>query len=171
MADELCESDSELPQLLSNFDLNADIESTGENEGDWLSEVSDNSDSECEMEQLLGTDKSNGFSLVSGDSDHIGTDLDDAHAVCVKVEETVVTSPCVKVYDSGCTTHITPYRDAVQNFVKISPRMFQAANKHSFRAVGMGEMTIDVPNNIDILKLRLMEVLYSPEVNYTLSVR
>ena len=64
--------------------------------------------------------------------------------------------------------HITPYRDAVQNFVKITLRSFQAANKQSFRVVGMGEMTIDILNNVNILKLRLTEVLYSPEVGYTL---
>jgi GAG-pre-integrase domain len=58
-------------------------------------------------------------------------------------------------------------QDTVQNLVKIFPRMFQAANKHSFKAVGMGEMTIDIPNNVDILKLRLTEALYSPKVSYT----
>jgi gag-polypeptide of LTR copia-type/Pol polyprotein, beta-barrel domain len=163
MADELWDSDSELPPLLSTIDLDLDIESTGDGKGDWFSEVSDNSDSECEMEQLPGTDESDGFSLVSSDSDRIGTDLEDAHAVCVKVEEAAGTSPCVKVYDSGCTTHITPYQDTVQNFVKISPKSFQAANKQSFMAVGMGEMTIDIPNNVDISKLRLTEVLYHPK--------
>ena len=32
----------------------------------------------------------------------------------------------------------------------------------------MGEMTIDIPNGIDFLQLQLTEVLYSPEVGYTL---
>ena len=32
----------------------------------------------------------------------------------------------------------------------------------------MGEMTIDIPNSADISQLKLMEVLYSPEVGYTL---
>ena len=32
----------------------------------------------------------------------------------------------------------------------------------------MGEMTIDVPNGTDMSQLRLTEVLYSPEVGYTL---
>ena len=64
--------------------------------------------------------------------------------------------------------HITPYCKAVQNFIKITPRSFQAANKQNFRAPGIGEMTINVLNNVDISKLRLTEVLYSPEVGYTL---
>ena len=120
------------------------------------------------MEQLPETDESDVFLLISGDSDCIDTNLDNAHAVCVKVEETVETSLCIEVYDSGCTIHITPYRKAVQNFVKITPRSFQAVNKQSFRAVGIGKMTIDIPNNVDISKLRLTEVLYLPEVGYTL---
>jgi hypothetical protein len=37
-----------------------------------------------------------------------------------------------------------------------------------FKAVGTGEMTIDVPNGVDISQLSLTEVLYSPEVGYTL---
>ena len=81
MADELWDSDSELPPLLSNIDLDSNIESTGDCEGDWFSEVSD-SDSECEMEQLPGTDKSDGFLLVSGDLDCTGTNLDDACSMC-----------------------------------------------------------------------------------------
>ena len=168
MADELWDSDLELPPLLSNIDSGSDAESTGDCKGDWFSEISDDSDGECETVLLPETDESDGFSLASGDLNHIDTDLDDAHAVCVEVEETLGTSPCVEVYNSGCTTHITPYQDAVQNYVKITPRLFQAANKQSFRAVGIGEMTIDVPNNVDISKLRLTEVLYSPEVGYTL---
>jgi hypothetical protein len=76
--------------------------------------------------------------------------------------------PRVEVYDSGCTRHITPYRDVVENFIETSPKSFRAANKQNFKAVGMGKMTIDVPNGIHISQLRLTEVLYSPEVGYTL---
>ena len=32
----------------------------------------------------------------------------------------------------------------------------------------MGKMTIDVPNGTDVSKLQLMEVLYSPDMGYTL---
>jgi len=41
-------------------------------------------------------------------------------------------------------------------------------NKQKMSAVGMGEMIIDVPNGTDMSKLRLTEVLYSPDVGYTL---
>ena len=37
-------------------------------------------------------------------------------------------------------------------------------------AVGMGEMIIDIPNGTDMSKLRLTEVLYSPDMGYTLGL-
>jgi len=76
--------------------------------------------------------------------------------------------PRAEIYDSGCSKHLTPYRDALENFVEIPPKTFQAANKQTMSAVGMGEMIINVPNGADISPLRLTEVLYSPEVGYTL---
>jgi len=75
---------------------------------------------------------------------------------------------CTEVYDSGCTSHISPYRNNLKNFIEISPKSFQAANKQDFQAVGKGEMVIDLLNGANILQLHLMEVLYAPEVGYTL---
>ena len=45
---------------------------------------------------------------------------------------------------------------------------FSAANKQKFTASGKGEMIINLPNGVEVSKLRLTEVLYSPEVRYTL---
>jgi len=73
-----------------------------------------------------------------------------------------------KLYDSGCTQHISPFQDDFENLRDIPPKSFLAANKQSFSATGKGEMVIDVPNGADISQLRLTEVLYSPEVGYTL---
>jgi hypothetical protein len=77
-------------------------------------------------------------------------------------------SPHSELYDSGTTCHITLFRDKLNNFVKIPPRSFSTANKSSFSAVGQGDLVIDVPNGVDISKLHLTEVLYSPEIEYTL---
>jgi hypothetical protein len=77
-------------------------------------------------------------------------------------------SPRVEVYDSGRMRHITPYRDDVVNFIKISLKSFQAANQQNFTTVGIGEMIVDVPNSINISQLKLTKVLYSPEVGYIL---
>ena len=75
---------------------------------------------------------------------------------------------CTEVYDSGCTSHISPYWNDLKNFIEIAPKTFQAANKQDFQALGKGEMVVDIPNGADISQLCLMEVLYSPKVWYTL---
>ena len=60
------------------------------------------------------------------------------------------------------------YHENFNNFTEIPLREFLAANKQSFSAIGKGKMVIDVPRDTDVLKLWLTEVLYSPEVSYTL---
>jgi GAG-pre-integrase domain len=41
-------------------------------------------------------------------------------------------------------------------------------NKQKFNATGVGEMIVEVPNGMDTSKMRLTEVLYSPEIGFTL---
>ena len=73
-----------------------------------------------------------------------------------------------ELYDSRCTNHISPYRNKFKNFEETIPRHFYAANKQSFSAVGKGDLVINVPNNLKTSQLWLTDVLYSPEVSYTL---
>jgi hypothetical protein len=73
-----------------------------------------------------------------------------------------------ELYDSGCTQHISPYLGDFDNFVEIPPKAFRTAKEQSFSATGKGEMVIDVPDGAEFTQLRLTEVLYSPEVGYTL---
>ena len=74
-----------------------------------------------------------------------------------------------ELYDSGCTNHISPYRDRFENFENIVPRKFRAANQQTFSTTGIGELIIDVPNGDGhFCKLRLSGVQYSPEITYTL---
>ena len=73
-----------------------------------------------------------------------------------------------KLCNSGCTKHISPYHKNFNNSTKIPPREFLAANKQSYSAIGKGEMVINIPKDTNVSKLQLTEVLYSPEVSYTL---
>lgn len=73
-----------------------------------------------------------------------------------------------ELYDSSCTCHISPYRDDFENFEAISPKSFCTANQEMFSATGTGSITVDVPAGVDIKKLELTEVMYCPEVGYTL---
>ena len=60
-----------------------------------------------------------------------------------------------ELYDSGCTRHISPYREDFESFVEIPPMSFSAANKQKFNASGKGEMVIDIPNGIEISQSRM----------------
>ena len=84
------------------------------------------------------------------------------------VAESVQMSVKAELYDSGCTNHISPYKTDFENLQAIEPRHFHAANKQTFSTIGKGELVIDVPNDSGTTELRLLEVLYSPEVTYTL---
>jgi len=55
-----------------------------------------------------------------------------------------------------------------ETFAEIPLKVFNTANQQKFDAIGQGEMVIEVPNGMDASKLTLTEVLYSPEVGYTL---
>ena len=127
---------------------------------------SDRAGSDWETEELSGVDGSEHGSLVDIDLDSVVATEPDELAALVGVGK--VSLPHAKIYDSGCSKHLMPYHDALKNFVKIPPKTFQAANKQTISAVGMGEMMIDIPNGADISQLRLTKVLYSPEVSYTL---
>ncbi len=76
--------------------------------------------------------------------------------------------PHVEILDSGTSRHLSPYRDDFNSMRDIPPQTLRAANKGNFSAIGAGELTIEVPDGVDVSKLQLHEVLYSPKVGYTL---
>jgi len=73
-----------------------------------------------------------------------------------------------ELYDSGCTNHISPYRQKFENFVRIPPRVFRTANQQNFSAIGKGDLLIDVPDGDDYSRLWLRNILFSSDVAYTL---
>jgi hypothetical protein len=73
-----------------------------------------------------------------------------------------------ELYDSSAGHHISPYRNNFINFISIPPKPFRAANKGTFYATGKGDLDILVPNGSDWWTLWLTDVLYSPDVGYTL---
>ena len=84
------------------------------------------------------------------------------------VAESGQTAGMAELYDSGCTNHISPYKDQFENFQTIVPRHFHAVNKQTFSTISKGEHIIDIPNGNGVTQLRLYDVLYSAEVGYTL---
>jgi hypothetical protein len=138
---------------------------------DWFSEVGDDSDaSSWDTEELSGVGMNDTESFVDVDLDSVAATGDVDAEVVAEVSENSNASnlPRQELYDSGTTRHISPYRKDFENYTEITPKSFTAANQQKFSAVGTGEMVVDVPNGVDVSSLRLTEVLYSPEVGYTL---
>lgn len=78
------------------------------------------------------------------------------------------TSTTVELYDSGASQHMSPYRDRFINFKSISPHPIQAADKHTFEAIGRGDLPIELPNGKSKTRILLTNVLYAPSMGVTL---
>jgi len=143
--DALTDPDSDLPDLLSLSDSDSDAderENLNISDADWFSEVGDDADLPCSDEI----------------TPELAAQVSDAHS----------DAPVVELYDSGSTRHISPYHNQFESLTTILPKSFAAANKQRFDVTGIGEMVIEVPNGVDVSKLRLTKALFSPEVGYTL---
>jgi len=115
-----------------------------EDDEDWFSEIGDDATLSDDSDWVLGD---------------IAAEVNEGHQQH---------GPVIKLYNSGSTRHISPYRELFETLTDIPPKPFKAANQQSFNATGVGEMIIEVPNGADASQLRLTEVLFSPEVGYTL---
>ncbi|TFK43041.1 hypothetical protein BDQ12DRAFT_718283 [Crucibulum laeve] len=158
------DSDSDVAFVVNGFKMDSDadmleyelmVDSSSQdaldhasNVDDWFSEIGDNaymnSDSSWDTKELPGASGDESNSFISWD-----TDSDAA--------EELITN----VVAEGLS------RDA-PHIEEIPPKSLCAANKQNFSAVGVGKMIVNISNGVDILKLQLMEVLYSSEVGYTL---
>jgi len=181
-------AEDSMPTLLtvlssSDSDSAQDIEECDDGGEDWFSEIGDDQDSlwgdGWDTKELSGID-SNHSLFVDVDLDSVGEkscnrfcdspnfpEPEDAAALD-STGSAFANGTCTELFDSGTTRHISPYRDMFENYTEIPRKSFNAANQQKFDAVGKGEMVIEVPNGVDATKLQLTEVLFSPEVGYTL---
>jgi hypothetical protein len=125
----------------------------------------DRAESGWDTEELSGVDRSETSSLVNVDLDSVAAE---AEELVTHADESLENDRCTEILDSGCSHHLAPYRESLTNYVEIEPKTFRAVNKCNMKAVGKGNMSIDVPNRDKVSKLKLTEVLYSPEVGYSL---
>ncbi|KAG1800684.1 uncharacterized protein BJ212DRAFT_1305220 [Suillus subaureus] len=154
-----CKSSYSIPSLLST-------ESSDDNNKEWTNFISTNED------WFLDIDK-NDVPLMSNWETDIavpssGNDTDLSIEITAEVIKDHGNGTTVKLYDSGMMKHTSPYHNQFRTLTPIPPKMFAAANKHYFDATGIGELIIEVPNGVDVSKLTLTEVPYSPAVGYTL---
>ena len=166
----------------SNEGEASDVEGDNDEGEDWFSDVGEDLDSPWgdgwDTEELSGVESKCLF--VDVDLDSVGGKSrnrfcdspvfpEPKNAAAIDGSGTAFADGLyTELFDSGTTRHISPYRDLFENFTEIPPKAFNAANKQKFEAVGQGEMLIELPNGVDSSKLQLTEVLYSPEVGYTL---
>jgi hypothetical protein len=152
-----------MPDLQEVSDSETESDSGDDESSDWLSEVGDEESSEA---STLGDALLEALSAELADifeDDFSGDSVDAA-----LTEEALSAGPRIELYDSGSTQHLSPYRDQFTSYRDIPPRPFTAANQQTFNATGTGDMVIEVPDGVDTSKLALTEVLYSPEIGYTL---
>ena len=144
-------SDSEVLDWLE--DVTCDMDECG-GVADWFEEeVAAGEDFEEKLNRKVGSLDVEEFRDMSGEA--------------FVVAESVQTVGMAELYDSGCTNHISPYKNQFKNFQSITPCHFHAANKQTFSTVGKGELVIDIPNSDGMTQLRLFNVLYSAEVRYS----
>lgn len=72
------------------------------------------------------------------------------------------------LFDSGATRHMSPHRDLFVNYKTIAPKTIQAADNHTFRGVGRGDMFITVPNGKTTTRILLRDVLHASAMGVTL---
>ncbi|KAF7288169.1 Retrovirus-related Pol polyprotein from transposon TNT 1-94 [Mycena chlorophos] len=168
------ESDDEMPALRSVGSSDWDSDSEDEDGASICSEgfLEALGAALCETEELSGTEgvMPFGVDLDSGDDwSSEQSETSSVHEEAAAAHEGEQVKLRSELFDSGSTRHLTPYRDELTNYVSIPPRNLSAANKSGFSPIGQGDMEIDVPNGVDACgKLHLTEVLYAPEVGYTL---
>jgi Pol polyprotein, beta-barrel domain len=74
----------------------------------------------------------------------------------------------VDVYDSGASGHMSPNRHRFITFKEITPSAINAADKTIFKATGIGSMRIGIPNGKMTMHVTLKDVLYCPDLAFTL---
>jgi hypothetical protein len=74
----------------------------------------------------------------------------------------------VEIYDSGATHHVSPYIDAFTDLKFIPPKPISAANNQTFDAIGEGNIQVEIPNGENFTLVTLCNVLYAPNVAFTL---
>ncbi len=73
----------------------------------------------------------------------------------------------VQLYDSGASTHMSPFRERFVTYHRIPVRPIVAANNKVFHAVGMGDFQIQMPNGATSTSALLRDTLHAPEMGVT----
>ena len=70
--------------------------------------------------------------------------------------------------DSGASRYYCPDCDKFENYQPISGQNITTADGHTLRAVGAGDVHIELPNGTKRTKAILKEAVYAPDMAFTL---
>jgi hypothetical protein len=73
-----------------------------------------------------------------------------------------------KLYNSGASHHMSPFRDRFKSYREIPPHAIAAADKRVFHAIGTGDLEIEVPNGKSSTSILLKDVLHAPKMGTTI---
>lgn len=74
----------------------------------------------------------------------------------------------VKLYNSGVSWHMSPYRDWFINFIDIKSHPIGSADNRTFQAVSKGDMYIDMSHETSTCCILLKDVLHAPDMRVML---
>jgi hypothetical protein len=74
----------------------------------------------------------------------------------------------MEIYDSGASALMSPNRSCFVDFRSINPRPVKATDKTTFMATGIRQIHVEIPNGGSATKVRLNDILYCPDLAFTL---
>ena len=77
-------------------------------------------------------------------------------------------STTTKLFDSGASRHMSPFRNHFMNYKEIEPRLIQVADKWIFHTVGLGDLKIEVPKGTSFMPIILKDVFHAPDMGLTI---
>ena len=72
-----------------------------------------------------------------------------------------------ELYDSGASSHMSPFQDKFVTYQVIPPRPIMSADKRVFYAKGVGDLRINVPNGDVLTPVVLKNTLHAPQIGLT----
>ncbi len=122
-------------------------------------------------EDLSDTDVESWASIGEANFTDSESDSDDAKASDTYMQDAVSASEGnaeAKLYDSGASHHISPFRHHFVTYQPITPRPISAADNQVFYAIGTGMLQIEVPNGPAlVMPILLWEALHVPDIGAT----
>ena len=140
----------------------ADAES-GEPDGVWLADVAILDDKDNWLQEVDEED----IPTICAETDE-DEEPKSSYCSALLAGESLQTGQRMILFDSGASRHMSSYRDHFMNFKSIVPKAITAANKHTFEAIGKGDLTILIPNGSSTTHILLCDVLYAPKMGITL---